>query len=426
MTRTTRLAPVYPNAGITRPTTAIAARCLAILLALLWLVLAAGDTAAQTLYLSPDVPADPDGIFLLPWDIVRHDAGAAAPYSSVLAVPGDPAVTAIHRMDRAGHWLFAIGAASDLAGSLGGPAEARDVVRYSAGTFNRFFCGGLVPLASGFVPAGTRIDAVYLDGGDAGALIVSFDTPTPLAGIGLVSPSALVRYEPSGAGGCSGWTAVGIELDVAVVATGFVPASANVTGADRIGGDLWLLALDVPGDLAPLDATAPPTFLPGHIIYYDPVSGDFGLFEDLQLSGVPGWQISDQVDALSCGGNPGAIDPATTPLRLRKSGASVLFDWSPGGCSAGAENYGIYEGEIATLRSGVYDYTRIDCDDAGADAMELVSPAAFDSYYVVVPYSSCGDEGSYGASFDYASGTLERPVSAAGRCAAAQTLSVCP
>jgi hypothetical protein len=397
-----------------------------LLAAMLWPALAAGPAAAQTLYLSPDVPADPDGAFLLPWDIVRHEPGAAAPYAAVLSVPGDPAVTAIHRMDHAGHWLFAVGAASDLAGSLAQPAQPRDVVRYSAGTFSRFFCGGLVPVASGRVPVQSRIDAIYLDGGDDGALIVSFDTPTPITGgVGLAQPSALVRYEPSGGGSCADWTAVGIELDVAAVAGALVPASADVTGADRIGNGLWLLALDVPSDLAPLAASAPPTFVPGQVVYYDALSGEFGLFDDLQLSGAPGWRISEQIDALSCSGNPGAVDPAASPLRMAKSGGDVELDWSPGGCSAGAENYGVYEGELAMLRAGVYDYAAVDCDDAGSDAVEVVTPASADSYYVIVPYSTCGEEGSYGASFDSVS-VLERPVSSAARCAAEQTLSVCP
>ncbi len=65
--------------------------------------------AQTTVYVSPDVPTNPGlGIDILPWQAVRYDSGVYGPLLPELSVPGNPAVDALHKMDKAGFWLFTI------------------------------------------------------------------------------------------------------------------------------------------------------------------------------------------------------------------------------------------------------------------------------------------------------------------------------
>jgi len=51
------------------------------------------------------------------------------------------------------------------------------------------------------VPAGSNVDALYLDGGDTGPLVVSYDVLTTL-GLPTFQPSALVRWTHTAPGPC--------------------------------------------------------------------------------------------------------------------------------------------------------------------------------------------------------------------------------
>src|SRR5436190_740941 len=128
----------------------------------------AGPLARATtpLLISSDVPTTESATLttLLQTQIFRYDTPPA--YTLILTVPGSPKLDGIHKMDAFGNWLFSVEAANNLAGALAGAdADPRDVIRFDApaGTYSFFFCGG----AAG-VPAGVNVDAVYLDGGDAG------------------------------------------------------------------------------------------------------------------------------------------------------------------------------------------------------------------------------------------------------------------
>src|SRR4030095_8123785 len=139
-------------------------------------VFAVPRAAPPPVVIVPEVPTDDPGgggSTFLPADFIRYSAGL---YTPVLTISGNPAVDAVERMDKPGNWLFSVEAASDLGGALPGPAEPRDVIRRdSAATYSLFFCG-----AGAGVPATSNVDAVYLEGGDTGNLIVSFDVPTTI------------------------------------------------------------------------------------------------------------------------------------------------------------------------------------------------------------------------------------------------------
>src|SRR5262249_51661804 len=153
---------------------------------------------------------------LLSWVAYRFDGVA---YTPVLTLPGNPALADIHRMDKVANWLFVLETPSDLAGALPGISDARNVVRYDGTTapYSRFFCGASLATP---IPPGVGIDAVYLTGGDAGNLIVSFDAPVALPPFNF-RPADLVRYAHT-APGCGGWTllASNPEFNSATAGTG--------------------------------------------------------------------------------------------------------------------------------------------------------------------------------------------------------------
>lgn len=371
----------------------------------------------QTIFVSPDVPATPDGVDYLPWQVVRH-TGGGPPYSLELTVPGNPAVDALHKMDRPGNWLFSIESVNDLAGSLGPGvfAEPRDIVRWDvgAGAFSLFFCGGSV---TDPVSLGTNLDAAYLDGGDSGDLVVSFDVPVEIpAGSGVFhDPADLLRYERL-LPGCGGWAFLGVEYDAS--ASGVVsPSAANVIGADRAGGK-FLLALDIPADLSP--TLGPVTYTPGQIVSWD--LSDYDLFEDLQVSGIPGWPITGLVDAVTCQANPGRIDASAAQITMSKNLPDISIT-CPASCSSGAESYGIYEGVLPVF------YTHVGksgfCAQTCPGTTVFTAPVG-DTYYLLVPNNN-KEEGSYG--LDLMAGVSSERPQAAGppdRCVIDQTITSCP
>jgi hypothetical protein len=363
--------------------------------------------AATPLLISSDVPTTESATLttLLQTQIYRYNTPPA--YTLVLTVPGSPKLDGIHKMDAVGNWLFSVEAANNLAGALAGAdADPRDVIRFDsgAGTYGFFFCGG----AAG-VPPGVNVDAVYLDGGDGGNLIVSFDVPVTL-GAFTFDPADLVRYIKVGAG-CGGWVLAAANPDFDASAAGLgIPTSVNMLDAARVG-PLRIFSLDVPATIGPPVAT----YLPGQVVSWNGAA--FAVYEPLA-----GWPLSSTVDGLSTVGNPGLVaatllmsKTATPQLDL----SDVILSWGAS-CSEGASDYGIYEGSIGTW----YSHTMVDCIDGGAPLTEQIPPAAGSRYYLVVPRNSL-TEGSYGLRRNPGPAFVERPVGTA-QCVAEQTLTPCP
>jgi hypothetical protein len=364
-----------------------------------FLAFASGLTRAATpVYITPDVPTHETlgGTDLLPWQIVKYDGVA---YTVALSIPGNPAVGDIHRMDKIANWLFVVEAPNDLAGALPSPADPRDVVRFdgATATYSLFFCGESLGVP---IPSGVRLDALDMSGGDAGALIVSFDVPVTL-GAFQFDPSDLVRYVHSGPG-CSGWTlaAANPEFDASAAGIG-INTSSNVIAAARAGAQT-LLSFDVPTDVGPPGVT---TYTPGKIVAWS--GAGFSLFQALS-----GWPIASGVAGLTWSGNPGRVPPT---IHVDKAGASITVSWSTS-CSQGADDYEIYEGSIGVW----YSHTSKVCTDTGHDLKETFAPAAGSDYYLVVPRDAV-EEGSYGTN----SGGVERPVGAA-QCVTPQIITPCP
>jgi hypothetical protein len=364
------------------------------------LVVASGPAYSATppIYVSPDVPTHETlgGTDVLYWQFYKYDAIA---YTSVFAVPGNPLLADIHRLDAPGSWLFALETPSDLAGALTAIAQTRDIVKYdgSTGTYALFFCGGGLPTV---IPDGVGIDAVYLDGGDDGNLIVSFGAPVTLGPFSF-NPADLARYVRTGPG-CGGWTlaATNPEFKSATAGTG-IPSSVNLVAAARAGGK-YVFSFDVPTTIGPPGLT---TYIPGQLVAWDGVS--FSLFQ-----GLSGWPIQGEVTGVSTGGNPGRVPPT---IHVDKAPGAVTVSWSPS-CSGGADDYEIYEGTIGSW----YSHTSKVCTDTGHDFTETFVPGAGSDYYLVVPKDSY-EEGSYGRN----SSGAERPVGIA-TCVAPQVLSDCP
>jgi len=320
---------------------------------------------AQSFYLSPDVPTNLGGTNYMPWEVVRNDSGA---YTLKLSLPPNTPVNGLHQMCR-GYWLLTVEAPTTLGGTTFDP---RDVIRYDpvGGTYVYFLNG-----AAAGVPAGSSVDAAFLPGDDSSPLILSFDVPTTIGGT-TYEPADLVRYS----GGV-----FALFFD-ASAATPPVPLANDVTGADRRGGRT-VISFDVPTTLGA------PTFLPGQLVWWDGLA--FGTFY-----ADPTWPAGSVVGDFSFLPDPGRVPPLS--LRVDKSllvAGNLTLSWGAA-LSAGAEDYGIYEGILGTW----YSHTAIDCNDAGGDRTEDVTPGNGNRYYLVVPFNP-NDEGSYGTN----SAGVERP-----------------
>jgi len=331
--------------------------------------LAALPAWAVSFYESPDVPTDdPSGVTYLPWEIVRYDSGI---YSLKFAHPVNTPLDALHQFCT-GDWLLSVEAPTDLGGI---PYEPRDLIGFDGVNYGLVFCGG--PIG---VPSGSVVDAAFILGPDTGDLVVSFDVPTDLSAIGGADyePADLVQFTRTGPA-CSNWALVGLFFD-ASAAVPPVPLSDNVTGADFEGGRT-ILTFDVP------TAIASPDFLPGELVSWDGVA-----FASYYLPAA--WPISSRVDALAFPPDPGSVPRVGPPrLTLAKTVAfppSIELRWGAS-TSAGAEDYGIYEGTVGAW----YSHTAIDCHDNGADLREVITPGGGNRYYLVVPHNP-NVEGSYG------------------------------
>ena len=334
------------------------------LLAGLWI--ACSSAMAISFYFSPDVPTDLGGITYMPWDIVRNDSGV---YSLVLSLPSGTQIDSLYRRCD-GKWLFSVEAPTDLGGTT---YEPRDVILFDGSVYSLFFCGGLVGIS-----ADANVDAAFMVGGDSGTLILSFDIPVDLTAIGgsIYEPSDLIKFSRTGPG-CNGWTVIGLYFDASASGPG-ISMSSDVIGADERAA-LNILTFDVPTTIGAN------TYLPGQLVSWDPALATFSVFY-----ADPNWPITSTVNAFCFLPDPGKVPPT---IKVRKSlitPGNLNIAWLAG-TSAGAEDYGIYEGTIKTW----YSHAAIDCYDDGGDLNEEIAPAAGNKYYLVVP-NNPNDEGSYG------------------------------
>lgn len=356
-------------------------RCL-----LLTAALAASSAAAQEITFSPDVPTGLQGDVYLPWDFAVLTNGI---YNRVLRFPAGTDVDALHLMD-SGDWLFSVEVPTELpqgSGTTYGPA---DVVRFDGATYS-LFQGG----AAAGIPAGAILDAAFLNGGDTGTLVASFDVPT-LLGNTLYEPADLAE-----------WNGVGWSMFFdASAAAPAVPLSTNVTGAHPVAAGELYLAFDVPVALGGFTA------VPGDLVRWNGAA--FALeYRD------PAWPAGSRLDALTTAARIGS-GSVRTSLRMSRvtsvGPVDLLLDWSAS-CSGAAIDYAIYAGELGNF----YTHDAIDCTDDGGDLQEIVvEDPSRDQYFLVVPLAT-SDEGSYGTD----SPGNERPVGGT-TCRTVQVTGPCP
>jgi len=331
---------------------------------------------AESFFLATDVPTMLNGANRLPWEIVRKDGGA---YNTVLTLPAGSDIDGMHHMD-SGDWLLSFSFTTSLGGLT---FEPEDVARYDpSGAYAMFFDGSLEG-----VPAGSNVDAVLLDRSDAGPLVLSFDVPTTLGPLTYGS-SDLVQF-----------TAAGFTMFFDGFSAG-IGDESNMTGAD-LRDTRIIMTFDIPTTLGST------TFLPGELVAWDGTL--FASFDQDPL-----WPAGSRINALSLLANPGRV-PIILLGKVAGFPNELIVSWQPS-CSAGADDYGIYEGQLGNWSSHV----SIDCSDDFGDLSEQISISAANHYYLVVPHNK-NDEGSYGLD----SGGSERPVGG-GACVATRTITPCP
>lgn len=282
-----------------------AAPLLAVLLAV------ATSPARAEYFLTPDSPTALAGTVWDPFDIVRNDAGT---FTLEMALPAGTAVDATHRRD-AGDWLISVSEPAPLGGVFYDP---RDIVRYDGSTFTLLFNG-----AAAGIPAVANVDAVFLQGGDAGDLILSFDVPVTIGGAAY-EPADLVRYHAG---------AFSLYFD-ASAATPPIPPSANLVEADERGGKL-LLSFDVPTKLGST------TFMPGQVVSW---SGS-AFAVRFQVAGWPaasamtglslGNCLDDDGDHFGSPGDPRCTGGASTDCA---DGAPSVYPGAAQACGDGLNN----------------------------------------------------------------------------------------
>ena len=332
---------------------------------------------AESFFLATDVPTLLDGANRLPWEIVRKDGGT---YTTTLSLPPEAEIDGMHAMDE-GDWLLSFTSTTSLGGIT---FEPEDVARYSpvAGVYAMFFDGS----AEG-VPPGSNVDSVLLDRSDFGPLVIGFDVPTTLGPVTYL-PSDLVQFDVTG-----------FTLFFDGFAAGITDGN-NMTGAD-LRDTRIIMTFDTPTTLGST------TYLPGEVIAWN--GALFSLFDQDPL-----WPASSRINGLSLLANPGRV-PKITIAKVAGLPNDLTLSWTTS-CSAGADDYGIYEGQIGSWSSHV----SIDCSDDFSNLSEQITTSAANNYYLVVPHN-LNDEGSYGLD----SGGVERPVGGAA-CVTPQTITPCP
>ena len=130
---------------------------------------------------------------------------------------------------------------------------------------------------------------------------------------------------------------------------------------------------------------------------------------------MAGWPVSSIVNDFAFLADPGVVKATLMVDPGPFFPADITLSWAAS-CSVGAEDYGIYEGNIGTW----YDHTAFDCNDAAPFLTETIAPSAGNRYYLVVPFNP-NDEGSYGTD----SSGAEKPVGVA-QCMTSQVIIPCP
>jgi hypothetical protein len=345
-------------------------------------ILAAAPSWGAAYHFSVDVPTTvAGGATLLPRQIVRFDGSA---YAVAVELPSGVEVLALDRLAD-GRWLFTPTRPVTLDGV---DYEPRDVVAYDGVAYAAHLRGG-----SAGIPSYARIDALSHDA--TGALLVSFDVPTRIAGVDY-GRSDLVRR--SGSSFSLAWSADSAG----------VPASANLVGADESQAGVLSLAFDIPVSLSGIEG------LPGRIVAWNGSA-----FESRESASA--WPASSQMRDfvfeqawVPPGAVPDGSDVPGVPLTLDKNpGGAVTLRWSAA-CGAGATDYEVYEGTIGAWWSHVPRA----CSTAGGTSLAL-TPSGAGAYYLVVARGAA-HEGSYGRD----SSGSERPAIASA--CLPQALGSCP
>ncbi len=340
--------------------------------------IAAEPARAVSFYLSPDVPGKVAGLTPLPWLILRNDSGS---YSVAQSLPQFRELDGIHRMD-SGNWLLSFEAPATIGAVTFDP---RDVVKFDGVSYGVYWSG-----AAAGVPRNVNVDAVLLAGSDSGDLIVSFDVPVMIAG-NTYEPADLVR-----------WNAGGFSLYFdASAASPPIPRTTNVNDAALLGSTL-ILTFEAPVTLAGT------TYRQGELVSWDGTA-----FASYYLD--PAWPKGVALGGLALIAAPGEVSNTLMVDKTVLVPGNIRLRWKPS-CSIGGEDYGIYQGKLGAW----YSHKALDCHDDGAPLVEEVTPAAGNTYYLVVPMNP-GAEGSYGA----ASNGVSRPIGTA-TCRPVQQLTPCP
>ena len=163
-------------------------------------------------------------------------------------------------------------------------------------------------------------------------------------------------------------------------------------------------------DTTPGDGFSVPytPLIEGEYQFYSIATDDDALVEPAPL-------VADAIVVIAGASGPGSIPRTSLRVERAATAGNVVLSWGES-CGSGADDYGIYEGELGNW----YSHTLVTCLDAGADLTEEISAGAGNRYFLVVPNSAL-EEGSYGLDRD----GLERPAGQAV-CRVNRAGSICP
>jgi len=124
----------------------------------------------------------------------------------------------------------------------------------------------------------------------------------------------------------------------------------------------------------------------------DPDAGYYWRVEAVNAYGLAA--SSGGVWSFQTGAGVGPMAIPGGSLQVSKNDGQITLSWDAT-CGV-ADDYTIYEGTLAALMAGGYDHLSKICTDAGGDRTETFTPGGGNTYYLVVPRTAAGVEGSYG------------------------------